>query len=171
MRNVLLLGIALTTAVACGKKKDTGGDNADPKAAKAVDLPALTAEPAVGDITPAEKPPFESVKFRQLAKRGAKGWPKYEAYNLGMKPIKFMAIYGYAYDAGGTQVARTAVPLSWNGNIESGKKSDWDIEIGGMDDLPATAAAFEVCFDSIKFGDEQAADDRARCPEKKAKGK
>src|SRR5690349_2560444 len=95
----LLLAVGLIAVPACKKKKEEGGSTAGKTAegGKAGNLPALTDEPAVGDITPAEKPPFEMYKFRRLAKRNAKGWPKFEAYNLGTKDIKFMAIYTYAY--------------------------------------------------------------------------
>ncbi len=125
--------------------------------------------PAV-TVTATEKPPFESVTFRMTTKQNDKGWPKFEAYNLGMKTIKFMAIIGYAYDKDGKQVARTTVPLSWNGSIAPGGKSDWDIEMGA-EQVPATAASYELCFNSIEFdGDAASTDDKTRCAEQKAKG-
>ncbi len=173
MRTILILAIGSTLAFGCKKKDDAGGsaDKAAEGAGGAVKLPELTAEPAV-TVTAAEKPPFESVKFRMTAKRNDKGWPKFEAYNLGMKTIKFMAITGYAYDKDGKQVARTSVPLSWNGSIATGTKSDWDIEMGmSAEQVPASAASYELCFSSIKFdGDASATDDNTRCAEQKAKG-
>lgn len=73
------------------------------------------------------------------------------------------------YDASGTQIGRTEVPLSWNGNIEPGKKSDWDIDVGSMTDLPAGAASWELCVSTIKTADDVTTNDDARCPEKKPK--
>jgi len=175
MRKILFV-VAMTTLAAAGCKKkdgDQGGDNKSAEGAGGA-LPALTAEPAPAAITAADKQPFESVKFRMLDKRSDKGWPNYEAYNLGTKPIAFLAIYGYAYDKDGNQVARTSVPLSWNGKLAPGGKTDWDIKIGSFpeDQVPASAASYELCYNSIKFdGDAQGTDDNARCPEKKAKGK
>jgi hypothetical protein len=173
MNKLTMMALVITAATTVGcKKKDATATDKGAEPAKAGDLPKLTADPDPGAITPSEKPPFESVKFRQLDKRSEKGWPDYDAYNLGTKPIKFMAIYGYAYDATGKQVGRTKVPMSWNGEIAPGKKSDWSISIGGMDDLPAGAASFDVCFDSIKLGDDAAPqDDKTRCPEQKPKNK
>jgi hypothetical protein len=106
------------------------------------------------------------VKFRRREAR-REGWPKYEAYNLGMKPTSSWRLR-YAYD-GGTQVARTAVPLSER-NIESGKKSTGhrDREHGRA---PGTAAAFEVCFDSISSATTRPPTTARAAPEKKAKGK
>jgi hypothetical protein len=165
----LLLAVGLIAVPACKKKKEEGGSTAGKTAEGGKNLPALADEPPVGDITPAEKPPFEMYKFRRLAKRNAKGWPKFEAYNLGTKDIKFMAIYTYAYDASGNQVGRTEVPLSWNGKIEPGKKSDWDIDVGSMTEMPANAASWDLCVSAIKAGDDVDASDNERCPEKKPK--
>jgi hypothetical protein len=165
----LLVAVTLIAVPGCNKKEE-GGETAGKSAeAKPADLPALEAEPAVGAITPADKAPFEMFAFRRLATRNKKGWPMYEAYNLGTKPIKFMAIYAYVYDAGGNQIGRTKVPLSWNGNIEPGKKSDWDIDLGSMDDLPANAAAWNLCVSSIKAGGDVDVREPERCPEKKPK--
>jgi hypothetical protein len=172
MRKILFVALISTVAVGCKKKSE--GDKADKPAEGAANLPALTAEPAPGTVTPADKQPFEAVKFRMLDKRSDKGWPNYEAYNLGTKPIAFLAIYGYAYDKDGNQVARTNTPLSWNGKLAAGGKTDWDIKIGSFpeDQVPASAASYELCYNSIKFdGEAQGTDDNARCPEKKAKGK
>jgi hypothetical protein len=177
MRKVLTTALMAALAMGCKNKSSSGGggDKADkPGEGAAVKLPALTADPDPGAITAADKPPFESVKFRQLAERSDKGWPKYDVYNLGTKPIVFMALYGYAYDKDGNQVAHTSTPLSWNGNIKPGTKSDFDVSIGGFpeDQVPATAVSYELCYDSIKFdGDQNSQDQRDRCPDKKPKGK
>lgn len=169
--------LAALTAGACkSKDKSSGADDkggADKPAEGASKLPALTAEPDPGAITAADKPAFESVKFRMLDKRNAHGWPKYTGYNLGTKVITAMALYGYAYDASGKQVGRTQTPMSWNGKLTAGGKSDWDIEIGlSGPDVPETAASYEICFDSIKFdGDANWTEDSTRCPEQKPKAK
>lgn len=176
MSKKLMLVAALALAAgACKKKEETsasGGGDKKPETA-AANLPALTADPDPGTITPADTKPFESVKFRMLDKRTNKGWPKFDAYNLGTKQIGFLAIYGYAYDKDGKQVARTKVPLSWNGKLAPGGKTDWSIEIGGSDDpVPETAASYELCYNSLKYeGDTSFTDDNARCPDAKAKGK
>lgn len=177
MRKLIYVAALSTALIAgCGKKKDgdgggdKGGDKGD-KGGDTASLPALTADPDPGAITAADKAPFESVKFRMEAKRNAKGWPKYDAYNLGTKPIVFMAIYGYAYDKDGKQVARTSPPLSWNGKIAPGTKSDWDIDLGG-EAVPASAVSYEACYNSIKFeGDANMTSEDKRCPDTKEKGK
>ena len=112
MRTILFAMLMSTVVIGCGKKKegDGGGDTKTTekdKGAPAADLPALTADPEPAKITPAETPPAESVKWRMPAKRGQGGWPTFDAYNLGTKPIAFMPIYGYAYDKDGKQLART----------------------------------------------------------------
>ena len=176
MHKLMLIAALGTLGFGC-KKKDEGAaadksGAADKGAAdKGGSLPALTAEPAPGDITPADKPPFESIKLRMLDKREANGWPKYELYNLGTKPVTFAAIYGYAYDKDGKQVARTRTPLSWNGKAEPGKKASWDLSIGMPDEkVPATATSFATCYSSIKFeGDAEQTMDDARCPEEMPK--
>ena len=107
--------------VGCSKKDDKGGDKKEEKdgdkpAEKGAEgggsLPALTADPEPAPITAADQPPLESVKFRMLAKRNNKGWPKFTGYNYGTKVVTAMAIHGYAYDASGKQVLRTQTPMS-----------------------------------------------------------
>jgi len=178
MRKVLMTALMATLAVGCGKKKDSSGGGSGtadkPAEGAAVNLPALKADPEMGAITPADKKPEEAVKFRMLDKRSGKGWPNYEAYNLGTKKITFLAIYGYAYDKDGKQVAHTKTPLSWNGALEPGKKTDWDIEIGGFpeDQVPATADSYELCYDSLKYdGDADFTNISGHCPDTKEKGK
>ena len=167
-----ILFALLISTVGC-KNKDTTGGSSDNKAteAPAGALPALTAEPDPGTITAAETPPLDAVKFRMLAKRGKGGWPTFEAYNHGTKPIGFMALYGYAYDKDGKQLARTKVPLSWNGKIDPGGKTDWSIDLGA-DDVPVTAAAttFQLCYTSVKaVGDADMTTDDKRCPAQRPK--
>ncbi len=176
MRKVLTTALMAALAVGCGKKKDGGSSDkpAEGSAAAAVKLPALTADPDPGAITAADKTPFESVKFRQLADRSDKGWPQYDVYNLGTKPITFLAIYGYAYDKDGKQVAHTSTPLSWNGKIAPGTKSDFSISIGGFpeDQVPEGAVSYELCYDGIQFdGDKESTSQSGKCPDKKDKGK
>lgn len=171
----MLVAALAIAAGACKKKEEasaSGGGDKKTSEAPAANLPALTAEPDPGAITASEQKPMDSVKFRMLDKRTSKGWPKFDGYNLGTKQIGFLAIYGYAYDKDGKQVARTKVPLSWNGKLTPGGKTDWSIEIGGSDDaVPETAASYELCYNSVKFeGDTSFTDDNARCPEQKAKG-
>ena len=114
---------------------------------------------------------MESVKFRMLAKRDATGWPEWELYNLGTKPISFVAIYAYAYDASGKQIARTSVPLSWNGKLDPGGKTDFPADVGG-DQLTAAAVSFDACYGGMKYDGaaDQVRDDN-RCPDQKPKGK
>jgi hypothetical protein len=177
MNKIVIASALAALLVGCGKKdKDDKGSSAGKakggdKAAK--DLPPLEAEPAVGDITPADKAPFEAVKFRLNGKRNDKGWPLYEAYNLHTKPITYMALHLYAYDKDGKKVAWTETPMSWNGNIPSGTKGDWDVDAATFQDpLPATAVAFDMCFSAIKFeGDEDATNDFDRCKADKPKDK
>src|SRR5687767_10979904 len=116
------LALVLVASLAgCSKDKEgSGGEGKPTGGGGGGALPALTAEPKLENITPAEKPPFEAVTFRMTGKRNKGGWPEYTAYNLGTKPVTFMAIYGYAYDKDGKQLARTDPPLSWNGNIKPG---------------------------------------------------
>lgn len=179
MRKVLTTTLMATLAVGCGKKKDSAGSGSADKAAEggsaaAVNLPPLKADPEMPAITPSDKAPADTVKFRQLDKRSDKGWPNYEAYNLGTKPVTFLAIYGYAYDKDGKQVAHTKTPLSWNGKIMPGQKTDFDIQLGGFpeDQVPATADSYEVCYDSMEFdGDKDFTNIADHCPEQKPKGK
>jgi hypothetical protein len=177
VKQLVTVALAATLIVGCkddnkesSSSKPNSGAKDKGKAEKAA-LPPLTAEPAVEAITPADKPPFESVKFRMTDQRNGPGWPLYEAWNLGTKPIKFMAIYLYAYDKDGKQVARTDTPLSWNGDLKPGQKSDFDIDVGGFGDpIPGSSAAYDICFDSIKFeGDTDFTSDTSRCPEQKPK--
>jgi len=172
MNRFILISTALLIAGAGCKKKSTDGAP-DPagKATAGASLPALTADPDPGAITPKELPPMESVKFRMLAKRDATGWPEWELYNLGTKPISFVAIYAYAYDASGKQIARTSVPLSWNGKLDPGGKTDFPADVGG-DQLTAAAVSFDACYGGMKYDGaaDQVRDDN-RCPDQKPKGK
>jgi hypothetical protein len=169
-KHLIIATVAALAFTGCKKKKDEGGGatTAEKSAEKGGggDLPALTAETVPSDITPAEKPPFESVKFAMTAKRHTNGWPKFELYNIGMKPVSLLAITGYAYDKDGKQVARTTVPMSWNGKLEPGKKAPWETTIGGPDDkLPSTAVSYAVCYDAYQLeGEEKITSDNARCP-------
>ena len=155
--------------IGCGNK-DGGGTGGEKKVEAAGELPALTAEPDPGKITAAETPPADAVKFRMLAKRGKGGWPTADAYNLGTKPIGFLAIYGYAYDKDGKQLARTKVPLSWNGKLDAGGKTDWSIDLGA-NDVPVTAAAttFQFCYTSVKFVGDADSTKAGECPDQRPK--
>jgi hypothetical protein len=173
MRTILFVMLMSTVAMGCKSKETTGGSDKPTEGAKPTsDLPALTADPDPGKITAAETPALDAVKFRMLGgKRGKGGWPKFDAYNHGTKPIGFMGIYGYAYDKDGKQLARTKVPLSWNGKIEPGDKTSWSIDLGA-DDVPVTAAAttFQLCYTSVKVvGDADSTKDDARCPDQRPK--
>jgi hypothetical protein len=179
--------MAATAFIGCGKKDDKdkkGGDTApkggdgdkggDKGGGGAKNYAALTAEAAPADLTPAEKPPFETLVFKMNGKRNEGGWPEYDAYNLGTKPVKFAQIYVYGYDKDGKQVAKTSPGLSWNGDLKPGSKSDWAISVGSFDKgvVPESATSFDVCYSSIKFdGDANSTDDNARCPDNKEKGK
>jgi hypothetical protein len=172
----LLFIAALTISIGCKKKTEdaTGAAGESGGAAKAAEptgpLPPLTAEPEVPEITPAEKPMWEMVKFRMLGKRSANGWPAFQAYNLGNKQVRFLNIYGYAYDKAGTQVARTKTNLSWNGKLPPGGKTDWDITVGGdSDKVPASAASYALCYDVIKFEGDEDMTRGGSCPEQMPK--
>lgn len=166
---------AALAAGAAGCKDQKKGDGKATTAAKAgkgnaVAYAALTADPEPGAITPSDKPPFESLLFRQRADRDKAGWPSYDLYNLGTKGLKYVAVRGYGYDKDGKQVARSAPALSWNGDIAPGAKSDFAIKLDDWGDkpVPATAVTFQVCFDSIKFdGDADALSEMSRCPEQR----
>jgi hypothetical protein len=168
----MLTLIPLLSTTGCKDKKDDkgGGKSAGKPAAGAkVDYAALTADPDPGAITPAEKPPFESVQFQKTGKRNSKGWPEYNAYNLSTKPIKYVAISVYGYDKDGKQVIRTSPPLSWNGNIAPGGKTDWEISVGDFGDpIPSSAVTFDVCWDSIQLEGAETVSDTSRCPDNKA---
>jgi len=174
MRKILLVTLMSTTAMLGCKKKTTeegGAGGADKGTETAANLPALTAEADPGTITAADHEPFDSVKFRMLAKRNKNGWPEFDAYNLGTKTITFLAITGYAYDKDGKQVARTTVPLSWNGKLAAGAKTDWSMSVGGMSEkMPETAATYQLCYSSVTFeGDAKGVDDNTKCPDQRPK--
>lgn len=173
MRTILCVMLMSTAAMGCKSKETTGGGGSDNKPTEGgapADLPALTAEPDPGKITATETAPADAVKFRMLGKRGKGGWPTADAYNLGTKPIGFLAIYGYAYDKDGKQLARTKVPLSWNGKIEPGEKTSWSIDLGAAD-VPVTAAAttFQFCYTSIKFVGDAEQTKAGECPDQRPK--
>jgi hypothetical protein len=173
MHKLVIIAAIGALAIGCKKKEEggaaSGGGDKD-KGGDTAGLPALTADPVPTDIKPSEKPPFEAVKFRMLAKRDNNGWPTWEAYNLGTKPIGFLALYGYAYDKDGKQLARTKVPLSWNGKLAPGGKTDWSIQLGGSEKVPAGAASYAICYNSIKFeGDADQTADNKLCPEQMPK--
>lgn len=167
----MILCAALAAATGCkdDKAKADGAKTGKAKpAAGAAGYAALTADPEPAAITPADTAPFESVKFRQLAKRDKSGWPTYDAYNLSTKAIKYIAITGYAYDKDGKQVMRSSPSLSWNGSIAPGAKTDWEIKLDdwGEKPVPASAVTFQVCFDSIqRDGDADMTSDTSRCPQ------
>ncbi len=162
--------VLAVTGTGCKKKHGELGAAATGGAAKS-NLPALTADPDPGTITPKDMQPFESVKFRMLGQRDDAGWPKWDLYNLGSKPIEFVAIYAYAYDASGKQLAMTTVPMSWNGKLDPGGKSDFPTQVGG-DPLTADAVSFDACYSAMKYtGSDDQVRDTARCPDHKPKNK
>lgn len=172
MRTILFVMLMSTVAMSCKKKDPTTGSDkpTEGSTAPASDLPALTADPDPGAITPAETPPLDAVKFRMLAKRSKGGWPTFDAYNLGTKPIGFLAIYGYAYDKDGKQLARTKVPLSWNGKLDAGGKTDWTIDLGADETVTAAATTFQLCYTSVKIvGEENTTKDDGRCSDQRPK--
>jgi V8-like Glu-specific endopeptidase len=155
----------------CKDKPDQAGSSATSGAkGGGGNYTALTADAAPAAITPADKPPFESVVFQKTGKRGKTGWPLYNAYNLNTKAITFMAITVYGYDKDGKQVVRSSPPLSWNGSIKPGEKTDWEIDVGSFGD-PVTAAAteFQICFTGISLDGGEATNDAARCPDERPK--
>jgi hypothetical protein len=170
MHKLMMIAAIGTLAIGCKKDKTDGAGGTSAKGAAGGSLPALTAEAPPADLTATDKPPFETVKLVMNGKRHDNGWPRYDLYNLGTKPVTFVAIYGYAYDKDGKQVARTSVPLSWNGKTAPGTKDSYDLMIGGNDKVPASAVSYAVCYNSIKFeGDTEFTDDDKRCPEQMPK--
>lgn len=171
MRTILFALLISTVAVGC-KKKETTGESDKPagSSAPAANLPALTADPEPEKITPADKTPGETIQFRMLAKRGQGGWPTFDAYNLGTKPVGFLPIYGYAYDKSGKQLARTKVPLSWNGKIEPGDKTSFSIDLGAGDTpVTADATTFQLCYTSLKYVDAADSLPAGECPDQRPK--
>ncbi|HTM21234.1 MAG TPA: hypothetical protein VL172_12025 [Kofleriaceae bacterium] len=179
----LIVGLSFAGGGACGKKdknKDKKGDTSakggDDKGGGggAKNYAALTADAPLENITPADKPPFETLAFKMTGKRSKGGFPIYDAYNLGTKTVKYAYIMVYGYDKDGKQVVKTSPGLSWNGEIKPGAKSDWPIELGSFDDgiVPENAVSFDICYSSIKFdGDANQTSEDARCPDNKEKGK
>jgi len=175
----------LTALTGCGKSSASTSEPAatkhdTPPAAHAPDPPR--AEPKKADapaakVTTSPKPPFETVTFTQTEKKTKSGWPVFDATNVGTKTVKYMTIWAYAYDKSGKLVMRSSPPLSWNGTISPGGKSDFPIEIGGFSNdkpVPPEATDFELCYNSINFEGEDAkamTRDQARCSPTKAKGK
>jgi hypothetical protein len=132
----------------------------------------LAAEPPLGEVKPAPKAPFESIRLRMRAERGDEGWPEYDAVNLSTKTIKWVNFYGYAYDKDGKQVGRTK-PLGWSNELKPGAHTTLPIRIGRFEDKVSTdAVAFELCYTAIEFvGEKKSIHDDDRCPDQKAKGK
>ncbi len=166
----MLTLIPLISSTGCKDSKAKDG-KAKTSAKGGGNFAAITADPAPAAITPADKPPFESVTFQKTGKRTDEGWPELNAYNLSTKPITYMAITVYGYDKDGKQVVRSSPPLSWNGKIEPGAKNDWTIKVGGFGDpVPTSAVTWDVCWSGIKFDGGDAIDDFARCPDQKPRG-
>jgi hypothetical protein len=159
-----------TTATATSNTTATATANTATTAATAANTETTPANP-MPNITVSAKPPFDSVVFHDTGKKNDKGWPKYDAINASTKPVTFLAIWAYAYDKDGKQLARTRVPLSWNGKIGPGEKSEYAVDVSNSEKAPENAASFELCYDSIKFdGDTKMTEDSKRCPEKRPKG-
>jgi hypothetical protein len=170
MRTIPLMMLVSTLMIGCEKKGTEAAGGASVKPKGVITRPALTAEPEPAAFAAADTAPLDSVAFRMTAKRTENGWPKYKAFNLGTKEIAFLAITAYAYDKDSKQIARTSVPLSWNGKIPAGGKTDWDIEILDAAQVPETAASYQLCYFSIKFaGESNSTDDNSRCPEQMPK--
>lgn len=177
---VVMLG-ALAMLAGCSKESGAAGAASSSAAPTgSATAPATTtatattaAAPPAEKITPSKKAPFETLMFKETPTKNDKGWPKFDMYNLGDKTVGFAALYGYAYDASGKLVARTETPLSWNGKLAAGEKSTWAVEVGRSEKapLPATAVAFEICYDSISYdGDAKSTSDTKRCTATRAKG-
>ena len=188
-RSVAAFAIAAALALTVGCNKSDSGGTSGAASGAASAKPASTSTTAAATTTAAAAPkmpadpeptitagpkkPFEALVFRKTGDVGKSGWPKYDMYNSADKKVTYAAITAYAYDKDGKQVARTDTPLSWNGNLDSGKKTDWAVEIDswGKVPVPATATSFEICYDSIKFdGDANPTSDTKLCPAQRPKG-
>ena len=63
------------------------------------------------------------------------------------------------------------MPLSWNGKLDAGGKTDWTIDLAAADTpVTADATTFQLCYTSIKFvGEENNTKDDGRCPDQRPK--
>src|SRR5690349_4474358 len=92
-----MLIIPLLATAGCKDKKADGKTTSGAKKGAKGSYAPLTPDPAPAAITPADKPPFESVVFQKTGARTDEGWPVLNAYNLSTKAIKYIAITVYAY--------------------------------------------------------------------------
>jgi len=115
---------------------------------------------------------MESVEFKLSDKKDDKGWPEFKVTNLGDKTVKFMSIFGYAYDKAGKQLMKTPGNLSWNGELKPGQTDNYDVSLTWSDKAPPPEATqFEACYDNIKFdGSDKFEEDRANCPAQRPLG-
>jgi hypothetical protein len=169
----------LVFGVGCGR-----GASAASASASAEGLPSVPARVTSGGpvvprpaspaaIATSPKPPFETLVLKESGKKGANNWPRFEAYNTGIKTVTFVTVYGYAYDKEGRLVARTTAPYNWSTMLKPGSKTDWDIDVGtGANLPPPEAVAFELCYSGIRFeGEMNNTEDAKRCGDKRPKGR
>ena len=119
---------------------------------------------------PADKAPFESLEFRKLAVRDAKGWPEFEIYNLGKRRVAAVDVVVYAYDAHDKQIDR-----SWGVRvtqpIEPGAHVTAEVTDNMREVYPLArgAAAFDVCYEGITFDGDPVVY-RSRCANARPRG-
>ena len=122
------------------------------------DLTRSGVKPVATGITPAARPPFDAIEFRQL--RGDR--LRFEIYNTGTHPIALANGAVYAYDDAGQQLGREPFELRYH-PLAPGEGTTLVLH-------HTEGATFEPCVDAIGFADELDHYHVARCPLKKAKG-
>jgi ABC-type phosphate transport system substrate-binding protein len=151
----------------------TSAPHREADAAPAAGGPArLVAEPPLPPVTPADKLPFDSLRFRTLGIRDDSGWPRFEVQNLGKRKVVAAVVVIYAHDGAGQQLARSwPEHASFGSGLEPGAtgRPEWHPHDNGYRAGSDPAVTYEVCYESISF-DRDSWEYRTRCPRQKPKG-
>lgn len=135
-----------------------------------VGLPPIVSDrkPPVGARPMA---PLEAVRFTHRGGRDAKGWPRYDAHNLGDQPITELVVCAYAYGEGDAQLARVEValaevPIAPNGiaAVELARGT------GAVPALPAATLGVEISYSRARQGSAAPAVDATRCAAQRPAG-
>jgi hypothetical protein len=117
--------------------------------------------PVTTAITPAPRPPFDSIEFHPLGALRRDRGPRYEIYNASTRTVVMVFGSIYAYDDAGNQLARNTFELR---HVSLAPGAGTTLVVGGRG-----GDSLEACVDLIQFADES--DPHvARCPGRKAKG-